>query len=44
MSRVRSQIRAGVIGAFLFPSGEVFSVLTVAAVIVVGVARGPTAG
>ena len=32
------------IGAFLFPSGEVFSVLTVAAVIVVGVARGPGSG
>ena len=27
-----SQIRASVIGAFLFPSGEVFSVLTIAAV------------
>ena len=33
-----------VIGAFLFPSGEVFSVLTVAAVIVVGVVRGPDSG
>ncbi len=32
------------IGAFLFPSGEVFSVLTVASVIVVGVARGPGSG
>ena len=32
------------IGAFLFPSGEVFSVLTVAAVIVVGVVRGPDSG
>ena len=42
--RVRSQIRAGVIGVFLFPSGEVFSVLTVAAVIVVGVVRGPDSG
>ena len=42
--RTKSQIRAQVIGAFLFPSGEVFSVLTVAAVIVVGVARGPASG
>ena len=32
------------IGAFLFPSGEVFSVLTIAAVIVVGVLRGPASG
>jgi ATP-binding cassette, subfamily B, bacterial len=42
--RSKAQIRAQVIGAFLFPSGEVFSVLTVAAVIVVGVARGPDSG
>ena len=42
--RERSQIRAQVIGAFLFPSGEVFSVLTIAAVIVVGVLRGPDSG
>jgi ATP-binding cassette subfamily B protein len=42
--RSDAQIRANVIGAFLFPSGEVFSVLTVAAVIVVGVARGPASG
>ncbi len=42
--RVQAQVRAGVIGAFLFPSGEVFSVLTVAAVIVVGVIRGPESG
>lgn len=37
-------IRAGTIGAFLFPSGEVFSVLTVAAVVTVGVLRGPDSG
>jgi ABC-type multidrug transport system fused ATPase/permease subunit len=43
-SRARAQIRANVIGAFLFPSGEVFSVMTIAAVIVVGVARGPDSG
>jgi ATP-binding cassette subfamily B protein len=42
--RVRAQVRANVIGAFLFPSGEVFSVLTIAAVIVVGVLRGPDSG
>ena len=39
--RVDAFIRAGTIGAFLFPSGEVFGVLTVAAVVGVGVARGP---
>jgi ATP-binding cassette subfamily B protein len=43
-ARQQSQVRAQVIGAFLFPSGEVFSVLTIAAVIVVGVARGPDSG
>jgi ATP-binding cassette subfamily B protein len=42
--RADAQIRANVIGAFLFPSGEVFSVLTVAAVISVGVWRGPESG
>ena len=42
--RQESQIRAQIIGAFLFPSGEVFSVLTIAAVIVVGVALGPASG
>jgi ABC-type multidrug transport system fused ATPase/permease subunit len=42
--RQQAQIRAQVIGAFLFPSGEVFSVLTIAAVIVVGVLRGPDGG
>ena len=34
-------IRAGNIGAFLFTSGEVFSVLTVGAVVGVGLLRGP---
>ena len=38
------QIRAAWIGAFLFPSGEVFSVFTVSAVIGVGVWRGPESG
>jgi ATP-binding cassette subfamily B protein len=42
--KARQQIRAAWIGAFLFPSGEVFSVFTVSAVIVVGVARGPAGG
>ncbi len=43
-TRTGAQIRANIIGAFLFPSGEVFSVLTVGAVIVVGVALGPSSG
>ena len=34
----------GVLAALLFPSGEVFSVFTVAAVIAVGVAQGPESG
>ena len=37
-------VRAGTIGAFLFPSGEVFGVLTVAAVVSVGLLRGPDSG
>ena len=40
----RANIRAGVIGAFLFPAGEIFASLTVAGVIVAGVALGPDAG
>ncbi|MBI5088371.1 MAG: ABC transporter ATP-binding protein, partial [Actinobacteria bacterium] len=39
-----SFIRAGTIGAFLFPSGEVFSVLTVSSVVTVGLLRGPGSG
>jgi len=42
--RSNSFIRAGTIGAFLFPSGEVFSVLTVSAVVSVGLLRGPGSG
>ncbi len=42
--RSDSFIRAGTIGAFMFPSGEVFSVFTVAAVVSVGVLRGPGSG
>lgn len=42
--RADSNIRAGFIGAFLFPSGEVFSVFTVVAVVTAGVVIGPTGG
>ena len=42
--KARQQIRAAWIGAFLFPSGEVFSVFTVSAVIGVGVWQGPESG
>src|SRR4029078_11986623 len=33
-----------VIGAFLFPLGEVFSVVTIAAIVAIGVAVGPEGG
>ena len=39
-----SNIRAGVIGAFLFPSGEVFAVFTVMAVVGAGLLIGPAGG
>jgi putative ABC transport system ATP-binding protein len=42
--RSNAFIRANIIGAFLFPSGEVFNVLTIAAVVSIGVIRGPGAG
>jgi ATP-binding cassette, subfamily B, bacterial len=42
--RKSAQIRAGMIGSFLFPSGELFSVLTVCGVITIGVLRGPESG
>jgi ATP-binding cassette, subfamily B, bacterial len=42
--RSNAFIRANTIGAFLFPSGEVFSVLTVSAVVSIGVVRGPGSG
>ncbi len=42
--RSDSQIRANTYGAFLFPIGEVFSVVTVSAVIAVGILRGPEGG
>ena len=42
--RTRRYVRASVIGAFLFPSGEFFAVLCVSGVVAVGVARGPGSG
>lgn len=39
-----AQVRAGRMSAALFPSGELFSVLTVSAVLVVGIALGPARG
>jgi ATP-binding cassette, subfamily B, bacterial len=39
-----SFVRAGTLSALLFPSGEVFAVLTMAAVVVVGVVIGPVGG
>lgn len=42
--RTRKYVRASLLGAFLFPSGEVFSVLCVSGVVAVGVARGPGSG
>ena len=42
--RAKANIRAGVIGAFLFPSGEVFATLTVASVIGLGITLGPQSG
>lgn len=45
-SRVRASanIRAGVVGAFLFPLGEIFAVFTVCAVVGVGLVIGPAGG
>jgi putative ABC transport system ATP-binding protein len=40
----RSFIRAGVLSAVLFPSGEAFASFTIAAVVVAGVALGPESG
>lgn len=42
--RYRAQIRAGVLGALLFPVGELFSVLTVVGVSVTAIVRGPASG
>lgn len=43
-ARSDAQIRAGIIGAFLFPVGEVFSVVTIATIVAVGIAIGPGGG
>ena len=42
--RSDAQIRGGIIGAFLFPLGEVFSVATIATIVAVGVGIGPGGG
>ncbi|TDT18608.1 ABC-type multidrug transport system fused ATPase/permease subunit [Ilumatobacter fluminis] len=42
--RSDAQIRGGIIGAFLFPLGEVFSVVTIATIVAVGVGIGPGGG
>ncbi len=42
--KARDQIRAALYGAFLFPSGEIFAVFTVCAVIGAGIWRGPGDG
>ena len=39
--RADAQIRGNIIGAYLFPLGEVFSVVTISAIVSVGVALGP---
>ena len=43
-ARRRAEVRAGTIGAFFFPSGELFGVLATAAVLLVGMAIGPAGG
>ncbi len=43
-ARSDAQIRGNIIGAFLFPLGEVFSVVTIATIVAVGVAIGPGGG
>jgi len=43
-ARRRADTRAGTIGALLFPCGDVFAVLTTAAVLGVGIALGPGRG
>lgn len=43
-ARATAQVRASFIGALLFPSGEVFGVLAVSGVILVGLGRGPGSG
>jgi ABC-type multidrug transport system fused ATPase/permease subunit len=43
-ARRQAEIRAGTIGAFFFPSGELFGVLATAAVLMAGLAIGPGGG
>jgi ABC-type multidrug transport system fused ATPase/permease subunit len=43
-ARRRAEVRAGTIGAIFFPSGELFGVVTTAAVLLVGMAIGPEGG
>jgi ATP-binding cassette subfamily B protein len=43
-ARRRAEVRAGTIGAFFFPSGELFGVLATAAVLLAGMAIGPEGG
>jgi ATP-binding cassette, subfamily B, bacterial len=43
-ARRRAEVRAGTIGAFFFPSGELFGVVATAAVLLVGMAIGPEGG
>jgi len=43
-TRASANIRAGVVGAFLFPLGEIFAVFTVCAVVGVGLLIGPGGG
>ena len=43
-ARRQAEIRAGTIGAFFFPSGELFGVLATAAVLLAGMAIGPEGG
>ncbi len=42
--KARAQIKAALLGAFLFPSGEVFNVFTIVSVVGVGIWRGPESG
>jgi ATP-binding cassette, subfamily B, bacterial len=43
-ARRRAEVRAGTIGAFFFPSGELFGVVATAAVLLAGMAIGPDGG
>ena len=43
-ARRQAEVRAGTIGAFFFPSGELFGVLATAAVLLAGMAIGPSGG